>query len=49
MKMLAEGRGIELSDDKVDEILADMKEMPPTRRWTKVFPGCARRDLGVRR
>lgn len=29
LKMLAESRGVELSDDEVGQILGDMKEMPP--------------------
>ncbi len=29
LKMLAEERGVEISDDKVGEILGSMKEMPP--------------------
>lgn len=29
LKMLAEGQGVEISDDEVDEILGTMKEMPP--------------------
>jgi hypothetical protein len=29
LKMLAEERGVEISDDEVGEILGDMKEMPP--------------------
>jgi 2-haloacid dehalogenase len=46
LKMLAEGRGIELSDDEVAEILGAMKEMPP---HPEVEEGLSRlRDAGFR-
>ena len=46
LKMLAEGRGIELSDDEVGEILGAMKEMPP---HPEVEEGLSRlRDAGFR-
>jgi 2-haloacid dehalogenase len=46
LKMLAESRGVELSDDEVGEILSDMKEMPP---HPEVEEGLSRlRDAGFR-
>ena len=46
LKMLAESRGVEISDDEVGEILGTMKEMPP---HPEVKEGLSRlRDAGFR-
>jgi 2-haloacid dehalogenase len=46
LKMLAEARGVKISDDEVGEILGGMKEMPP---HPEVEEGLSRlRDAGFR-
>lgn len=46
LKMLAEERGVEISDDQVGEILGSLKEMPP---YPEVEEGLSRlRDAGFR-
>ena len=46
LKMLAEGRGVEISDDEVGEILGGMKEMPPHPEVEESLSGP--RDAGFR-